>query len=72
MQRHEKFINNKIRKYEMNGDEARLRKYQRHKWALVGVQEHGFEFKIVYFLQKRFERLDLVPTHYNYPEFYQF
>ena len=52
--------------------ERQLRKYEREQWAVVGMNEQNFEFKCVLEVYDRFVKLDLVPTHYNYPEFYRF
>lgn len=63
-------IDRKVNKYIRNGDDKRLRSYRREKWALEGMQVRGFEFQTVLQVHERFVRLDLVPTHYNYPEFF--
>ena len=52
--------------------EKQLRKYEREQWAVIGMNEQNFEFKCVLAVYDRFVKLDLVPTHYNYPEFYRF
>lgn len=52
--------------------EKQLRKYERELWAINGMKEHNFEFKCVLTVYNIYEKLDLVPTHYNYPEFYRF
>ena len=65
-------IEKKVRKYKRNGNEEKLRKYLREKWAIEGMQVKGFEFQTVLVVHDRFVRLDLVPTHYNYPDFYRF
>ena len=67
-----KRIQRKIVYYTANGDQIKLRKYKREKWAIIGMYNHGFEFKTVLVVHAKFVRLDLVPTHYNYPEFYLF
>ena len=49
-----------------------MRKYEREQWAVIGMREHNYEFKVVLEVFDRYDKLDLVPTHYNYPEFYRF
>ena len=41
-------------------------------WAIKGMHEEKIEFRNVVTVLKRYVKLDLVPTHYNFPEFYQF
>ena len=65
-------IAKKVRKYTRSGDQVKLRKYQREMWAILGMKEKGFEFQTVLNVHEKFVRLDIVPTHYNYPEFYRF
>ena len=65
-------IEKKVRKYKRNGNEEKLRKYLREKWAIEGMQDKGFEFQTVLMVHDRYVRLDLVPTHYNFPDFYRF
>ena len=52
--------------------EKMLRKYERELWAIIGMKEHNFEYQSVLTVYDRYVKLDLVPTHYNYPEFYRF
>ena len=52
--------------------EKMLRKYERELWAIIGMKEHNFEYQSVLAVYDRYVKLDLVPTHYNYPEFYRF
>jgi hypothetical protein len=37
-------IERKVRKYRKNGDEVKLRKYLREKWAIEGMKAKGLEF----------------------------
>ena len=46
--------------------------YLREKWAIVGMMEKGLEFQTLLKLHEKFKELDLLPTHYDYPEFYRF
>ena len=41
-------------------------------WAIIAMKENGFEFATVLEVHEKYLRLDLVPTHYNYPEFYRY
>ena len=41
-------------------------------WAIIAMKDKGFEFQTVLHVLERFVRLDMVPTHYNYPEFFQY
>lgn len=65
-------IAKKLAKYVASCDHIKLRKYEREMWAIIGMQEHNFEFQIVLDIYDRYVRLDLVPTHYYFPEFYRF
>ena len=47
-------------------------KYQRNLWAMNGIHEKNFEFKTVIDIYTKYERLNLVPTHYDFPEFYRY
>ena len=49
-----------------------MRKYRRYLCAYTGIQDHNFEIKVVQKVLSRFQRLDLVPVGYHYPEFYAF
>ena len=60
----------KIIYYTQVKNSEKLRKYQREKWAIIGMYDHNFEFQTVVHVHARFVRLDMVPTHYNYPDFY--
>ena len=60
------------RRAKIKYNEKMQRKYERELWAIIGMKEHNFEFKTVLTVYDRFVKLDLVPTHYNYPEFYRF
>ena len=65
-------IERKVRKYTASGDRVKLRKYLREKWAIEGMKTRGLEFQTVLIVHERFVRLDLVPTHYNFPEFMRY
>lgn len=65
-------IRRKIIHYTKVKNSEKLRKYLREKWAMIGMQNHNFDFQTVLILHFKFIRLDMVPTHYNYPEFYMF
>ena len=67
-----KRIAKKLKQYEEAGDQPKLRKYQREMWAIIAMKENGFEFQTVLDVHSKYLRLDLVPTHYNYPEFYRY
>ena len=60
------------RRAKRNHIEKQIRKYERELWAVIGMEDHNYEFKCVLVVYDRFVHLDLVPTHYNYPEFYRF
>ena len=70
MRKLQRRLDRKVNKYTRKGDQKKLRQYQREKWALEGMKDRGFEFQTVLQVHERFVRLDLVPTHYNYPEFF--
>ena len=63
-------IKKKVDKYIRIGNKSKLRKYLREEWAIIGMLRHGYEFQTVLQIHMRNTRLDLVPTHYDYPEFY--
>lgn len=64
-------IRRKLRKYSApNGDKKKLRKYMRDYWVMEGFYEQQYEFTIILSLHERFVALDLVPTHFHYPELY--
>ena len=65
-------IDKKLKKYVLSGDNCKLRKYEREMWAIIGMKEKNFEFKIVLNIYDRYVKLDMVPKHYNFPEFYSF
>ena len=65
-------IYRKVEHYTQIGNSEKLRKYLREKWAVIGMYDHNLEFQPVLHVLSRFVRLDLVPAHYNYPEFYIF
>ena len=65
-------IKNKIDRHIQNGNIKKVRKYLREEWAVIGMLRHGYEFQTVLQIHLRNVRLDLVPTHYDYPEFYKF
>ena len=67
-----KRIEAKLERYTRQGNQKCIRMYQRERWALEGMMGGGFEFQTIVLVYQKFARLDLVPTHYNYPEFYQF
>ena len=37
-----------------------------------GIREKNFEFQTVIDIYTKYEALGLVPTHYNFPEFYRY
>ena len=65
-------VDKKIEKYTNDFNEKKLRKYHRELWAINGMLVEGFEFSIVLKIFERYVELDLVPKHYDYPEFYFF
>ena len=65
-------IKKKVDKYMLIGNKKKLRQYLREEWAIIGMLRHGYEFQTVLQMHLRNIRLDLVPTHYDYPEFYKF
>jgi len=60
----------KIEAYRKTGNFNMLRKLQREIWAFVGVQDHGLDIQTLMIIHTRYVRLDMVPTHYHFPEFY--
>lgn len=65
-------IERKVRKYGRNGDQVKLRKYLREKWAIEGMKDKGLEFSTVLTVHERYVNIDLVPSHYNFPDFYRY
>ena len=63
-------IDIKIAHHTRHNNKAKLRKYLRDKWVIVGIQQQNLEFKIILEVHKKFTHLDLVPSEYYYPEFY--
>jgi hypothetical protein len=61
----------RLQAYQESGDKANAREAERVLWALNGVLELKLLVNPVRELLQRFKRLDLVPTHYKYPEFYR-
>ena len=49
----------------------KVREADRILWAVKGIIEHKLLFNVITGLVVKFRRLDIVPTHYNYPELYQ-
>ena len=37
---------------------------------LIGIIEHKFDIMALQEVRKKYDKLDMVPTHYNYPELY--
>ena len=50
---------------------ARVRDVQRGLWALHGVMDKKFLVCPIKSLLERFNQLDILPTHYDYPELYR-
>ena len=65
-------IERKVTFYTGHRNPEKQRKYLREKWAIIGMYDHNFEFQTVIHVHAKFVRLDIVPTHYDYPEFYLF
>ena len=65
-------IEGRVNKYTQQDNKVKLRMYLREKWAIVGMMEKGLEFQTLLKLHEKFKELDLLPTHYDYPEFYRF
>ena len=42
----------------------------RRKWLVDGLYQLGLKFEDLKQIHDKYERLDLVPTHYNYPAFF--
>ena len=53
-------VDAKIQNYLLRDDKVKLRKYQRARWAIVGIKHHGFEFNVIRIVHTRFKDLDLV------------
>ena len=53
------------------GDSLSLRDAKRALWAIRGVKEERLRYYIVRRLLDKFTKLDIVPTHFHYPEVYQ-
>ena len=62
----------KIVYYEINGlkNGKKLREANRELWAITGELDENFDPGALKKVLDRFSLLDLVPTHYNYPELY--
>ena len=42
----------------------------RRKWLVDGLYQLGLKFEDLKQIHDKYERLDLVPTHYNFPAFF--
>ena len=49
-----------------------VRKADRLIWAVDGVVEKKLHVVVIADLLRKFKKIDVVPTHYNYPELYAF
>ena len=63
-------IMRKIQKHQMLRREDRVKHYQREMWAINGMLEKNFDFCVILEVYNKYKRLDLVPTHFNFPEFF--
>ena len=48
----------------------KVREADRILWAVKGIIEHKLIVSVITGLLVKFRRLDIVPTHFNYPELY--
>lgn len=67
----EESILQRIEQYKSKNDKKMLRHYERSLWALNATKLFNIDMKAILPLFTKFEKLDLIPTHYNYPELYQ-
>ena len=44
---------------------------KRRSWLVNGVTRHGLNLEDLKRIHDQYERLDLVPQHYNYPQFFR-
>ena len=58
-------------KYEERGNVKKERDSRRILWAINGAKLHKLLINPLRDLLQRFRRLDLIPTHYEYPELYR-
>ena len=42
----------------------------RREWIADGLTNHGYNFDDLKQVSDNYERLDLIPTHYNFPVFF--
>ena len=53
---------------------AKMERNQRHQlrrqWLVDGLHKHALKFEDLKEVHDRYERLDLVPSHYNFPIFF--
>ena len=48
-----------------------MQKHQRRIWVHRGFFVHGFGYAILEQVEKKLEKLDLLPTHYRYAELWE-
>ena len=54
------------------GNQKRARLMQRALWALYGKVEKRLNPRMIQELLELYNSIDVVPTHYDYPQFYQY
>lgn len=48
----------------------RHRRYLREQWVIIGIHDLDLELATMMWMYERFSDLDVIPTHYYYPELY--
>jgi len=61
----------RLRSYQEAGDKKNAREAERVLWALNGVLDQKLLVNPVREMLNHFKKVDIVPTHYHYPEFYR-
>jgi len=66
-----RMVTEKLKYYEKSGNQKKIDIYRLRMWAVVGMLDENFKIESIMEIYSRYERLGLVPTHYDYPEFYR-
>lgn len=66
-----RMVTEKLQYYNRTGNQKKIDIYKLRMWAVVGMLDENFKIESIMEIYGRYERLGLVPTHYDYPEFYR-
>ena len=62
----------RLRREGHKEDSPSIRVYKRKLWVAKAYLNHNFDLETIRLVHDRYERLDLVPNHFAYPEFFRF